>query len=73
MPSVKILHGVGTLLGLASLIHFLNKGLYLKAAYVPLLFGYGFAWFSHYFIEKNRPATFKWPLYSFMGDWVMLF
>jgi hypothetical protein len=33
--------------------------------------GYGFAWIGHFFFEKNRPATFKHPLYSFMGDWVM--
>ena len=35
------------------------------------LFGYGFAWVGHYFFEKNRPATFKYPLYSIMGDIVM--
>jgi hypothetical protein len=33
--------------------------------------GYGFAWFGHYVFEKNRPATFKYPVYSFFGDWVM--
>jgi len=33
--------------------------------------GYGFAWIGHYFFEKNRPATFRHPLYSFLGDWVM--
>jgi hypothetical protein len=33
--------------------------------------GYGFAWVGHFFFEKNRPATFKHPLYSFVGDWVM--
>ena len=33
--------------------------------------GYGFAWTGHFFFEKNRPATFKHPLYSFAGDWVM--
>ncbi len=36
-----------------------------------LLCGYGFAWIGHFFFEKNRPATFKHPLYSFAGDWVM--
>ena len=36
-----------------------------------LLSGYGCAWYSHYFIEKNRPATFKHPLFSFASDWKM--
>jgi hypothetical protein len=36
-----------------------------------LFCGYGFAWVGHFFFEKNRPATFKYPFYSFMGDWVM--
>ncbi|HZN86811.1 MAG TPA: DUF962 domain-containing protein, partial [Burkholderiales bacterium] len=36
-----------------------------------LVCGYAFAWIGHYFFEKNRPATFTYPLWSFMGDWVM--
>ena len=36
-----------------------------------LVCGYGFAWVGHFFFEKNRPATFRHPLYSFAGDWVM--
>lgn len=42
------------------------RGLWL----VPLA-GYGFAWLGHYVYEKNRPATFKHPFYSLLGDWVM--
>lgn len=33
--------------------------------------GYGCAWIGHFFFEHNRPATFRHPLYSFAGDWVM--
>ena len=36
-----------------------------------LFCGYGFAWFGHFMFEKNKPATFKYPGYSFIGDWVM--
>ena len=36
-----------------------------------LLCGYGFAWLGHFAFEKNQPATFRRPLYSFMGDWAM--
>ncbi|KAG0246983.1 hypothetical protein BGX31_000013 [Mortierella sp. GBA43] len=37
------------------------------------LFGYGLAWIGHFVFEKNKPATFKHPIYSFMGDWKMWF
>ncbi|MGH8055212.1 MAG: Mpo1-like protein [Stenotrophomonas sp.] len=45
-----------------------RNGAWLLAA---LLCGYGFAWVGHFFFEKNRPATFRHPFYSFAGDWVM--
>jgi hypothetical protein len=38
--------------------------------FIPVI-GYGFAWVGHFIFEKNRPATFTYPIYSLMGDWVM--
>jgi hypothetical protein len=38
--------------------------------YIPFI-GYGFAWVGHFRFEKNRPATFTYPIYSLIGDWVM--
>ena len=36
-----------------------------------LVCGYGVAWVGHFFFEHNRPATFRHPVYSFIGDWAM--
>ena len=67
----RLLHVIGSLLVIAVLIlAIVNKNYRLLFA-LPLI-GYGFAWIGHFFFEKNRPATFKYPLYSFLGDWVML-
>ncbi len=64
------LHFVGSLLVLSLLGWMAVTGNW-SYAWVLLIVGYGFAWVGHFFFEKNRPATFKYPLYSFMGDWVM--
>jgi len=64
------LHFVGSSLSLACLALLLVTG----SAWwllVGLLCGYGFAWVGHFGYEKNKPASFKRPLYSFMGDWTM--
>ncbi len=67
----KRLHVVGSVgvLALIGVAIATANGWWLLAA---LLCGYGFAWVGHFFFEKNRPATFKHPLYSFLGDWIML-
>jgi hypothetical protein len=38
-----------------------------------IIFGYFCAWVGHFVFEKNRPATFKYPSWSFQNDWVMLY
>ena len=69
--STKILHVIGSL-GVISMLFYSFYTSNLKIlCYLPLC-GYGFAWIGHFFFEKNKPATFEFPLYSFVGDWVML-
>ena len=65
------LHYVGSLLVLSILGYALFTQQWLWLLALPFA-GYGFAWVGHFVFEKNKPATFKHPLYSFMGDWVML-
>lgn len=49
------------------------KSLYFLAAFTALPFTvYPFAWSGHFFIEKNKPAAFKNPLWAKAADWVML-
>ena len=65
------LHYVGSSLAITIFIYALFTGRY---SIIPLAFvcGYAFAWVGHFFFEKNRPATFTYPWYSFIGDWRML-
>ena len=64
------LHFAGSTLVLLCVLGFIRTGdaYYLLAAPVC---GYGFAWLGHFVFEKNKPASFKRPLFSFLGDWVM--
>ncbi|WP_411888293.1 Mpo1-like protein [Hydrocarboniphaga effusa] len=64
------LHFIGTTGLLVALMAALisHEGRWLVA--VPLS-GYGFAWIGHFVFEKNRPATFRYPLYSFVCDFLM--
>jgi len=64
-------------------LHFIGSGLIIfMLTYIVIttawqllwslpLIGYGFAWVGHFFFEKNKPATFTYPIYSLIGDWVM--
>ena len=69
-PTCRRLHFVGTTLVIAFLATaFLNRNAWWLLG--ALVAGYGFAWIGHLFFEHNRPATFTYPVYSFIGDWVM--
>lgn len=64
------LHFAGSTLALACLGALLATGNAWFLAAAPAC-GYGFAWVGHFAFEKNRPASFKRPLWSFLGDWRM--
>lgn len=64
------LHFVGTSLVLGLALAAVVTPYVWLAFLIPVA-GYGFAWVGHFAFEKNRPATFKYPLYSLIGDWVM--
>jgi hypothetical protein len=69
--ATRLLHLVGTAIALGSVVYFIAMGKWwlFPLALIP---GYGAAWIGHFFIEKNRPATFQHPLWSFMGDYKMI-
>jgi hypothetical protein len=64
------LHFTGTSIALLCLLQAIES---LNGWWIllGLALGYAFAWVGHFFFEKNRPATFRHPFYSFAGDWVM--
>jgi hypothetical protein len=66
----RVLHAIGSTLALVciALAIFVSPWFLLGA---PLI-GYAFAWYSHFFVEHNKPATFGHPFYSLAADFVML-
>ena len=70
-PRTRTMHFIGSTLGILIAVLLIIKGFWylFPLALVP---SYGLAWYSHFFIEHNRPATFKYPLWSFIGDWKMV-
>lgn len=64
------LHFVGTCGVIALLLLFFFTGNLMVLALLPV-FGYGLAWIGHFGFEKNKPATFKYPFWSLLGDFRM--
>jgi hypothetical protein len=69
-PLTRVLHylGTGGLFVVATLA--LATGRLALLFLLPVV-GYGFAWAAHFFVERNRPATFTYPLWSLAADFVM--
>ena len=71
-PSTRALHYVGTSIVVLLAIIALVTGRWMLFAALPIA-GYFFAWLAHFTIEKNRPATFTYPLWSLAADFRMWF
>jgi len=66
----RLLHFIGTSIVLMLLMHAVLKCTLQNVIFMPIA-GYGCSWVGHFFFEKNKPATFKHPLYSLLGDFRM--
>ena len=63
-------HFVGTSAGICAIVIAVATQTWLLALAAPVL-GYGAAWYGHFFIEHNTPASFTYPLWSLRGDFRM--
>lgn len=70
-PRNRLLHATGTALGSAVVIAaFAARRPWCALLFFPI--GYGFAWTGHFLVEKNKPATFEHPFWSFISDFRMI-
>jgi hypothetical protein len=67
----RILHAIGSIAALACVAFAITTDAWLFLA-APVI-GYSFAWYAHFFVEHNKPATFGHPFWSLAADYVMLF
>ena len=71
-PQTRALHYVGTALVFAVAAFAIATGRWWFLLAMPLA-GYFFAWLAHFTVERNRPATFTYPLWSLAADFRMFF
>jgi hypothetical protein len=71
-PTTRALHYIGTTLVVLIAVFAMATGRWFMMALMPLA-GYFFAWLAHFTLEKNRPATFTYPLWSLAADFKMWF
>ncbi len=71
-PMNRKMHYVGTIITFVFLFLAISQAEPLLLLGMPIG-GYGFAWFGHFVIEKNRPATFTYPIWSLVSDYRMFF
>lgn len=69
-PICRLLHVLGVFASAGTLVIALVQHAWLVAVLSPLV-GYAFGWTGHFVFERNRPASFRQPLYSFVGDLAM--
>ncbi len=72
LPVCRAWHYLGTTASAVLLIVLLLFQLW-PWLWLVLIAGYGPAWIGHYIFEKNKPATFQYPLWSLMADYKMFF
>lgn len=70
-PRTRVLHAIGSTLAILCVFFAVRFSLWLLLL-APVI-GYAFAWYGHFVIEKNKPATFGHPFYSLAADYRMLF
>ncbi len=69
-PRTRALHYVGTTLVIGIALYAVLSGKWAWLLVLPVA-GYGLAWLAHFAVEKNRPATFTYPLWSLAADFRM--
>lgn len=71
-PRCRVVHYIGTLIGVSLVVVAVIWGPWWLALAAPFA-GYACAWFGHFVFERNKPATWVYPWWSFRAEWKMVF